>query len=647
MRTTTTAIQQKKSAERLGIELVGSIIALSGTGQLKFYQLSQLGFYGYTHEGEYHFRDSNSPIQDILKLTQFFENEQISYKLSEVLETLVQNDRKKQEEIKKVFEQVKIIKEDGLLDESFTEFRKFTSGLPRKLKPHQLKSAYHFYTLKNGANFSVPGSGKTSTVLAVYEKLRREGICNLLFIVGPPSCFQPWQNEFLETLGRKPETRILSGGTKTKRKREYERPQGSISELYLGTFHTALNDTQDIVRFLSQSGVNAFMIIDEAHYMKQQGGSWASSLLEIGKHAVCKGVLTGTPIPKSYKDLFNLFDFLWEGNCSLTKEDKIRIEVWEKRKNTLAIKNLLEQKISPLFYRVRKKDLGLRPAQFHPPIVVPMNSTERIIYESVSSKIMDLSERDYAKNEEILGKLWRGRMIRLRQSVSYPGLLASVIEESSEKLIDSESLQHKIGNYKELEMPGKLKALTELVMRIRERDRKTLIWSNFVGTLEMIRDHFREMGFHAELIYGKTPIRKDDTVVIGEEKTREDIRDEFLDLTSDLDILIANPAACAESISLHKTCFHAIYYDLSYNCSQYLQSLDRIHRVGGSELHEANYYFLQYEDSIDQDIRQNLELKAKKMYEIIDQDYNIYDLDLEENEEDDIEAYKRLIKNRH
>lgn len=647
MRTTTTTIQQKRTSERLSIELVESTIVLSGTSQLKLYHFSQLGYYGFIREGEYHFRNSDVPVQEILKLTQFFDKERIIYQLSDTLEALVQNDFNRRQTLHEVFELAKRIKEEGILGESFSEFQKFTADLPRKLRPHQLKSAYHFYTLRNGANFSVPGSGKTSTVLAVYEKLRQEGICNLLFIVGPPSCFQPWKNEFLETLGRKAETRILSGGNKNYRKREYERPQGSVSELYLSTFHTALNDTKDIVRFLSQSGINAFMIIDEAHYMKQLGGSWASSLLEIGRYATCKGVLTGTPIPKSYKDLFNLFDFLWEGNCSLTKEDKARIEVWEKRKNTTAIKKLLEQKISPLFYRVRKKDLGLKDAQFHEPIVIPMNATERMIYDSVSSKIMDLSERDYAKNEEVLGRLWKGRMIRLRQSVSYPGLLASAIEESKEKLVDNDSLQHKIGNYKELEMPGKLKALTELVIRIRERDRKILIWSNFVGTLEMIRDHFREMGLHADLIYGKTPVRKDDTAIIGEEKTREDIRDEFLDMGSDLDILIANPAACAESISLHKTCFHAIYYDLSYNCSQYLQSLDRIHRVGGSELHEANYYFLQYENSIDQDIKQNLELKAKKMYEIIEQDYTIYDLDLEENDEDDIEAYKRLIKTRH
>ncbi|MCI5149827.1 MAG: hypothetical protein D3916_10660 [Candidatus Electrothrix sp. MAN1_4] len=166
----------------------------------------------------------------------------------------------------------------------------------------------------------------------------------------------------------------------------------------------------------------------------------------------------------------------------------------------------------------------------------------------------------------------------------------------------------------------------------------------FVGTLELINSHFSKLGLRSELIYGKTPVKKRTSKEVSEELTREEIRDIFVNPESGLDILIANPAACSESISLHKTCFHAIYYDLSYNCAQYLQSLDRIHRVGGSEMNSANYYFLQYESSIDQDIKRNLDLKAQKMYTIVEQDYEIYHLDMfEETAENDIAAYKRLF----
>ena len=95
----------------------------------------------------------------------------------------------------------------------------------------------------------------------------------------------------------------------------------------------------------------------------------------------------------------------------------------------------------------------------------------------------------------------------------------------------------------------------------------------------------------------------------------------FKDNSSRLDVLIANPAACAESISLHKTCSNAIYYDLSYNCAEYLQSLDRIHRVGGSERNVSYYRFLQCVDTFEPEILRNLTEKATRMADVIDQDF--------------------------
>ncbi|MDF1676374.1 MAG: DEAD/DEAH box helicase [Vicingaceae bacterium] len=622
-------------------------ICLYNTEGLKRYHISQLDYYGYKQNDSCLQKKSDSIELDLLKISQYLDEEKVDYELSEELSKVLYQSTQKKKKLTSIFTKAKTIKEEALLDGEFTKFVDFTNVLPRKLKQHQLKSAYHFYTLQNGANFSVPGSGKTTTILSVYEKLRSEGKCNLLFIVGPPSCFQPWKNEFKETLGRIPDSIILSGSSKSSRKSEYFRSKEDTYELYLSTFHTALNDYADIKKFFSQIGVNVFLIIDEAHYMKQLGGSWANALLEIGKHAVYRGVLTGTPIPKSYKDVFNLFDFLWEENSPLSEDDKIQIDIWEKSNKNEEIKNLLETRIGPLFYRVRKKDLGLMPAVFHEPILVKMNEVEKSIYDSIKAKIFELNQSDYFENEEVLNKLWRGRMMRLRQSVSYPKLLLSAIDNYSENILGSSELEKKIKDYDKLETSGKLEALTKLVTELRNNGQKVLIWSNFIGTLKLIKKHFNSIGEKAELIYGKTPVRKDDTILIGEEKTREDIRDEFLDTESGLDVLIANPAACAESISLHKSCFHAIYYDLSYNCAQYLQSLDRIHRVGGSENNEANYYFLQYANSIDQDIKKNLEIKAQKMYDIIEQDYNIYDLDLfEEDIEDDIAAYKRIFINK-
>jgi SNF2 family DNA or RNA helicase len=621
-----------------------NIIILTEIHDLKRYQISQLEYYGFQKEKDFYRKKSNSIELDIFKIINFANDDNISVTFSPEVQILLEKKHQRKEELNKTFLVAEQIKNGKLNSTAFEKFKIYANSLPRKLKQHQILAAFHLYSLKNGANFSVPGSGKTSVVLSVYEKLKKEGKCNVLFVIGPPSCFQPWKHEFFETLGRKVDSIILSGGNKNDRKSEYYKSYENSYELYLSTYHTALNDSNEIIKFLSQRGINVFLVVDEAHYMKQVGGQWANSLLDMGKHAIFKCALTGTPIPKSYRDIFNLFDFLWEENSPLEEVDKIKIELWEKEKKNREVKSLLDKKIGPLFYRVRKKDLGLLSPIVHSPIIIKMNKNEQTIYQYIRAKIFDLAQEDYFKNEDILNKLWKGRIMRLRQAVSYPKLLLTLIDNYSEKFIDDSDLKIKIQNYDQLEIPGKLIALTKLVLKLRKANQKVLIWSNFVGTLKLIKSHFLSLNERCELIYGKTPVRKDETVEVSEEKTREDIRDEFLDSKSNLNILIANPAACAESISLHKNCFHAIYYDLSYNCAQYIQSMDRIHRVGGSEINIANYYFLQYENSLDQDIKKNLELKVQKMYDIIEQDYTVYNLDLyDESLDEDVEAYKRLF----
>ena len=470
--------------------------------------------------------------------------------------------------------------------------------------------------------------------------MKSEGKVNLLFVVGPPACFGPWRTEFEETFGHPPDWRILAGGDQATRKSEYFSPASQKAELYLTTFQTLLNDQNEATTFLGQQGVDTFLVIDEAHYIKQIEGNWANAVLNICEYAKYRCILTGTPIPRSYTDVFNLFDFLWPGGEAIDSDTKIRVQIHEEHQDPASAKEILKESIGPLFYRVRKSELGLIPPIFHPPCILQMNEYEKLIYDAIQNKIRNYSKQDYLKNIDLVRILRRGRIIRLRQCASYTKLLSKAVENYKEKLIDDESdLAQLIYDYDSLEVPAKLEYLKQFVSNLQETKQKVVIWANFVGTLKLIKNYLTDSGFYCKLIYGGTSIVQ---TTISEEETREKIRDEFVDANSGLDILVANPAACAESISLHKTCYHAIYYDLSYNCAQYLQSLDRIHRVGGSEVNQAHYYFLQYENTIDQDIKANLEQKAEKMFDIIEEDYGIYSLDMFE-EDDEAQAYERLF----
>ena len=622
----------------------GNIKILYDASLFKPRQLSQLYYWGFrkSTDADYCTAELDKTTSLLLKkVIEYFDSESIKYEFSSVCQSYIDSLIRSANDFEITCLQGKNFK-NGLIDKRvFSAFADFVKNrIVRNLKEHQIKAAYHLYLVQNGANFSVPGSGKTAVILTVYEKLRTEGKVNSLFVVGPPACFGPWRQEFEDTLGRKPDFRILAGGDQVTRKSEYFKPIQEKGELYLTTFQTLLNDLDDVIALLTQKSNKTFLVIDEAHYIKQVGGNWAKAVLRLAPHAHFKTVLTGTPFPRSYVDVFNLFDYLWPANSPLDSSTKTRIEVLEKKNDAKTVREIFDKSVGPLIYRVRKKDVGLMPPKFHDAIKIQMNANERRLYDAIVTKVRSYPKDNYMKNIELVKKLRRGRIIRLRQCVSYSRLLNTVVDSYDEDLISDEAdLANIIRNYDKKETPAKIEYLSTMLREFNQSRQKVVIWANFIDTLKLIKKTLANTGINSELIYGDTPT---ETTAFSDEKTREKIRDAFVAVDSGLDVLIANPAACAESISLHKTCFHAIYYDLSYNCAQYLQSLDRIHRVGGSENNQANYYFLQYENTIDQDIKNNLDKKAQKMYEIIDQDFDIYSLDMF-GEEDDLQAYDRLF----
>lgn len=517
-----------------------------------------------------------------------------------------------------------------------------TDGLARSLKPHQIKATLHLLLTQNAANFSVPGSGKTSVVLAAYEVLRKAGEIDALFVVGPPACFGPWRDEYEAVLGKKPSRCILSGGDIDSRRSQYRVNRESVSDLFLTSFQTLQHDWEYVKTLFQHQGIRFFLVVDEAHYIKQLGGVWANAILQIAPYASRRCVLTGTPFPKDFTDGFNLFDVLWPGSSAIPSETRYRIVACMKRGDFEGAIDLMELTVGPLFYRVRKSDLGLAPQNLQlPPIQVEMNTYERLAYDSILGQIRDLTKEDYFLNLDLLTKLRKGRIMRLRQALSFTALLSSAISEYDENLLQGDlSLTDLIMQYDKLEVPGKITAVTRLGQTLVGNGEKVVIWSNFVRTLYKIHSSISELGIQARIIYGGTPVEK---LELSDEQTRENIIREFLDPNSGVSVLVANPAACAESISLHKQCSNAIYYDLSYNCAQYLQSLDRIHRVGGSEDKPANYYFLQYANTMENDILSNVLNKARNMSQIIDRDYPIYSLDMFA-EDDELEAYDRIFR---
>lgn len=136
----------------------------------------------------------------------------------------------------------------------------------------------------------------------------------------------------------------------------------------------------------------------------------------------------------------------------------------------------------------------------------------------------------------------------------------------------------------------------------------------------MMQSYLASRHIESKALYGATPVATDGMSIEDEgyEETREGIIKTFHREDSPFKVIIANPFAVAESISLHKVCHNAIYLERSFNCAHFMQSKDRIHRYGLKPGTETNYYYILSRNSIDEVINNRLILKEERMTQLIE-----------------------------
>ncbi len=540
------------------------------------------------------------------------------------------------------YQELKKIQEKG---KSIKETHEYESinipGFKRILKNYQIMPVKHHIDLLNVSNFSVPGSGKTTMVLAGYSLLKSKGIVNKLLVIGPYSSLMPWEDEMVECFFDPPQSIRIHGSIDKRLAIFYE--YHKKYEVFLTTYHTAVNDIKYLSKLISND--NFMVVLDESHYIKNIDGKMANILLTINQLPKSKIILTGTPVPNNYTDIFTQFSFLYPstllGNASSFKT---------KAKNEYRMERFLKRELSPLFTRITKKQMEL-PGFKEKRITVPMSSTQTLLYRAVAEAYEKIINEMTILRFDIINDYKRCKAIRLRQIASNLVLLTKKSRE-----YDIESFQDEILEYEDFsggqiqkilnEIPyhsieensPKIFEVIKLVKKLKEKEvRKIIIWSDFVKNLKtienLLKNEFKSEDTVINKIFGETKKAKDEDIKTDsiDEETREGIIRKFKS-TGKFAILIMNPMACAESISLHKSCHHAIYLDRSYNCGQFMQSKDRIHRIGLNPNIETYYYYLlsEYESegtkhkSIDHQIDERLEKKEHRMLDLLNDPSKLY-----------------------
>lgn len=496
----------------------------------------------------------------------------------------------------------------------------------RTLYDLQLLSAYHLAFSQNACNFSVPGAGKTSVVYGAYAYLKNLPQDSLkkidcLLIIGPLSAFAPWELEYQECFGRKPSVKRLTGGTQIDNKKQYLY-ETTPADITLLSYSSVISLVEELKYFLRKNRV--MLVLDEAHKIKNNsGGIVAQSVLSLSTEASSRVVLTGTPAPNGYEDLYNLFKFIWPTK-KIIRFQPGQLRDMSRNSDDYRVNSLIEQ-ISPYFIRVKKSDLNIPKPTIHPPIIVKMKDEQRKIYDFIESKYMqDVSD---SNDKQFKNSIVKARLIRLMQAATNPALLSQPLQDfAAEEGLDlsdideDTSIINAVMQYSKMYVPAKFEKTLELVRSILNKKQKVVIWACYVKTIESLSAYLTNQGINNRILYGQTPVASNNIDPESEESelTREAIVAQFNDLHSGIDVIIANPFAVAESISLHKACHNAIYVERSFNAAHFIQSKDRIHRYGLPTNTETHYYFLVSEDSIDETINERLEVKEQRLIEIME-----------------------------
>jgi SNF2 family DNA or RNA helicase len=446
----------------------------------------------------------------------------------------------------------------------------------RKLKPHQTRAVLHGLTSINGANFSVPGAGKTATTLAVAAAHLHSGTIDAVLVVGPLSSFAPWESETRAALPRVVAVRRVRG-TASERRSAYA--AAGARQILLTSYASAAADKTSLIELCKRMKV--MLVVDESHRIKRfKGGLWAPALIEIARHAVVRFVLSGTPMPQSGRDLYAQLNVLWPDGDLTGPRDAFAVRVERHFPQVL-------QEVVPFVSRTSKAELGLPPYEVkrHE---VEMARVQTDVYELIESRFRKGVE-NAASWQEKIDALRRARPIRLLQAAANPDLLNRIdsyyglprVESANPTLLD------RLSRYKGAELPAKSAYAIELIRKIAEEGGKVVCWSNFVPNLDSFTALVVEqLGIPAYQIDGRVPAGDDSGAddpssprLIPESDTRERIIEQFLGGDGPA-VLVTNPASTSESISLHRSCRNAIYLDRTYDCALFLQSIDRIHRLG-------------------------------------------------------------------
>ena len=449
-------------------------------------------------------------------------------------------------ESKEEFEKFKVniqgvsLKFSELTEDSVTSELRSRGFDKRSLTSFQIRDLLQLLNMPHGANFSVPGAGKTTVAIALnFISMNKD---EKTLVICPKSAFEAWDEiiaDCMQNPGQSDSFLRLSGS-----EGEIKRILDSENNRFYINYEAAVSNEPLLRSFLLKHPTH--LIIDESHRIKAGWGSNRGALcIRLAPLAKRRDILSGTPMPQGPTDIAAQVEFLLPAT-----RDAMQIRTGGDPQTVMQGK----------FVRTRKNELGL-PPKIIKPIDVEMKDSHLAFYSSIADDVIGQFAA-LAANPNRQSQVIRRNAIRMLQGSVFPQLVRDV--PLGQPLLLSHAL--------ESGPSAKMEKAVEICRLNAELGLKTVVWSIFTGTILKLQSMLIDL--NAEVYFGGTFDNR-----FGDDYDREQSLARFKKSPSSM-VLIANPAAGSEGLSLHQVCHHAVYVDRTYNAAHYLQSIDRIHRLG-------------------------------------------------------------------
>ena len=456
----------------------------------------------------------------------------------------------------------------------FESYRSVVDGeMARKLRERQMWDSFFMCAMQKSANFSVPGSGKTASVLGMYAYLRSKGLVRRILVICPKNAFGSWMDEFSLCFDGVEPLRVLNIHSpvykSTMQRNAALQYDSGRSNLILVNYESVGGVLDSLLQLLDK---HTLLVFDEVHKVKRVNGEYAENALRLSREACYAVAMTGTPIPNAYTDIYNLLHILFPHEY----DEFFDFTVPMLRDPGPADITAINDKLQPFFCRTTKEQLGVPKA--NDDLLCASEATAE------ENRLLRILQMKYRKNKLAL-------LVRILQMESDPKLLLRSLDLSDFAYLLDDSVESAgidYADYSEevkslIDSCGrttKFRRCVELAASLTRQSKPVIIWCMFVSSIRNLSEALEKMGIRTRCIYGEVSLEE-----------RQQILADFR--RGDTQVLLTNPHTLAESVSLHGVCHDAIYFEYSYNLVHLLQSKDRIHRLGLPDGQYTQYYYQQ------------------------------------------------------